>query len=301
MDHETISKAALDWALSKVGCAYSQPKRTEKNIFDCSSLVARAYSAQGKKWKYGGNVPLSNQEVYDDDFELLWPQSYADIGKTLGGSSVIKLALKPGDLQFLCTDSDTPRANRITHVAMVVDAAKIVHARGKAYGVRTDAITTYRGKVCAVSRYNPSCALRNGMKGHRTVALQNALNAFGASLEADGEYGSATLSAVKAYQETIGISNTGIADADTLSKLGLLPVEESADGDASQELSEDLIQITGNTVNIRLGPGIDWPSIGIAHKDETYEAVVLEGWQPILLDGEIRWISKKYVEKCAGD
>ena len=29
-----------------------------------------AYSAQGKRWKYGGSVPTSNQEIYDDDFEL---------------------------------------------------------------------------------------------------------------------------------------------------------------------------------------------------------------------------------------
>lgn len=76
-----ISQNAAAWALGKVGCAYSQAKRIQEKVFDCSSLVARAYSAQGKKWKHSGSVPISMYEVYDDEFELLWPETYADIGK----------------------------------------------------------------------------------------------------------------------------------------------------------------------------------------------------------------------------
>ena len=80
MSYTTLAQSAADWALSKVGCAFSQAQRTQENIFDCSSRVARAYSAQGKRWKYGGSVPTSNKEIYDDDFELLWPATYAQIG-----------------------------------------------------------------------------------------------------------------------------------------------------------------------------------------------------------------------------
>ena len=85
MSYTSLAQSAVDWALSKVGCAYSQAQRTQENIFDCSSLVARAYSAQGKRWKYGGSVPTSNKEIYDDDFELLWPATYARIGKSSAG------------------------------------------------------------------------------------------------------------------------------------------------------------------------------------------------------------------------
>ena len=35
-----IARAAAQWAMSKKGCQYSQAKRTQDNIFDCSSLVA---------------------------------------------------------------------------------------------------------------------------------------------------------------------------------------------------------------------------------------------------------------------
>ena len=199
MSYTTLAQSTADWALSKVGCAYSQAKRTQENIFDCSSLVARAYSAQGKRWKYGGSVPTSNKEIYDDDFELLWPATYAQIGKSFGGASVINMAKQPGDLQFLCTDSGTSRANKITHVTMVADRDTIVHARSTKYGVQTDDIDLYAGKVCALLRFDPSAPMRKGMRGPRVKALQEELIAQGADIEADGIFGTATEKAADKY------------------------------------------------------------------------------------------------------
>ena len=287
MSYTTLAQSAVDWALSKVGCAYSQAKRAQENIFDCSSLVARAYSAQGKRWKYDGSVPTSNKEIYDDDFELLWPATYAQIGKSFGESSVINMAKQPGDLQFLCTDSGTSRLNRITHVAMVADAKNIVHARGKAYGVCVNRISHYAGKVCAVSRFNPEGTLRAGMKGWRTLTLQQKLNALGASLETDGEYGSTTAGAVKAFQHARNLPATGEADRATLEALGLAAADSGSG-------TENVVRITGDTVNVRRGPGTDYESIAIAHKGDTLPAVVADGWQPVLFGGEIRWVSMKY-------
>ena len=168
-----------------MGCPYSQANRTRENTFDCSSLVARAYAAQGKQW-LGTGVPLSYQEVYDDEFQLLWPETYGEIGKTLGGGEVLKRANAPGDLQFLCTDASTTRNNRITHVAMAVDERRIVHARGRAYGVCTNALTHYAGKVCAVVRYQPVAPLRQGMRGLRTLALLYCLMVVVAGLRQAG-------------------------------------------------------------------------------------------------------------------
>lgn len=301
MNYESIAQSAAKWALSKLGCNYSQAKRTQENIFDCSSLVARAYTVQDKQWRYGGSVPRSNQEVYDDDFELLWPAAYADIGKTYGDLSAINLAKKPGDLQYLCTDSGTSRSNRITHIAMVADSSKIVHARGKAYGVCTNAINHYSGKICAVSRYNPSCTLRSGMKGFRTLRLQQALNAQGASLTEDSEYGGDTANAIKAYQEVNGLPVTGQADATTLKMLGLLPSTSTSDEKTNTGTTlRNTVAITGRTVNIRSGPGTDFGTVKIAHKGDTFEAIDSDGWQPIWLNGTIRWVSNKYTEFHAG-
>lgn len=201
-DAADIAAKASSWAKSKVGCRYSQAQRDKEGIFDCSSLVARAYAAQGVDWAcVGKEIPLSCEEVYSDQFELLWPADYAKIGKTFGGESVIAKAKQPGDLHFLCTSRSTSRANKITHVTMVASATTIVHARGTAYGVRLDDIALYKGKVCAVCRYNPTAPLRQGMRGLRVKALQERLNAKGAKLETDGIYGAKTAAAVKKYGE----------------------------------------------------------------------------------------------------
>ena len=282
-----IAADAAAWALSKVGCPYSQEKRNQDGVFDCSSLVARAYAAQGKRWRYGGSVPRSNQEVYDDDFELLWPEKYSEIGRKFGGADVLERADQPGDLQFLCTDSGTSRLNRITHVAMVADAKNIVHARGKAYGVCVNRISHYAGKVCAVARFNPEGTLRAGMKGWRTLALQQKLNALDASLETDGEYGSTTAGAVKAFQHARNLPATGEADRATLETLGLIAADSGSG-------TENVVRITGDTVNVRRGPGTEYESIAIAHKGDMLPTVAADGWQPVLFGGEIRWVSMKY-------
>lgn len=198
----SIAKAAAGWALDKVGMAYSQTLRATEKYFDCSSLVARAYAAQGVPWDLvGKELPTSTQEVYSDQFRLLWPEKYSEIGRKFGGSAVIEEGKRAGDLQFICTNSKTGRANRITHVTMVVDAQQIVHARGTRYGVRRDGIDLYAGKICAVLRYDPDAPLRRGMRGLRVAALQRALNCRGAGLKVDGVYGAATERAVKKYGE----------------------------------------------------------------------------------------------------
>lgn len=298
MNSKDIAAKAAAWALDKVGCQYSQPKRNEEGIFDCSSLVARAYSAQGKQWKYGGSVPRSNQEVYDDDFELLWPESYDAIGKQMSGSSVIALAKQEGDLQFLCTDSDTERTNKITHVTMVASSSKIVHARGKAYGVCTNSLNHYSGKVCAVVRYNPECTLRRGMKGYRTQVLQQALNANGAALEADGDFGKLTEDSVMVFQKEHGMTATGEADAATLQALGLLPGEKLSNQSSEDDVTEgvDRVLITGGTVNVRYGPGTDFPIAFVANKGDVFEAAKAAGWIPIRIDDQLRWVSTRYAQ-----
>ena len=295
MTHSEVAKGARDWAVSKVGCAYSQAKRTQEKIFDCSSLVARAYSAQGKAWKYGGRMPVSCNEVYDDDFELLWPATHAEIGKKLGGSSVIALARQPGDLQFLRTSSSS-RANKITHVTMVASASKIVHARGTAYGVRQDSLTHYAGKVCALVRYNPACDLVLGHRGYRTAALQKALNAKGgADLSGDGEFGSATVAALKAFQKAAGLPVTGIGDAATRAALGLTPAVDKPT-ELEQPAQPGGVRVTGDEVNIRTGPGTDFDVVKAVKKGALLAPVGVDGWRPVQLNGEVCWISEKYSE-----
>ena len=300
MDYTDIAKSARDWAVSKIGCNYSQAKRTQERIFDCSSLIARAYSAQGKAWKYGGRVPLSCNEVCDDDFELVWPATYAEIGKKLGGSSVIAKANQPGDLQFLNTIK-TSRVNKITHVTMVASASKIVHARGTAYGVRMDSLTHYAGKVCALVRYNPGCNLVLGHKGYRTAAMQKVLNNNGADLTADGEFGEETLAALKTFQQKAGVPVTGRGDAATRAALGLVSASDGSDTVAPADPMRPVtpakgIHVTGNTVNIRVGPGTGYDIVKDVKKGTVLTPVDTAGWRSVLVGDDVCWISEKYTE-----
>jgi hypothetical protein len=274
--------------MGQIGCAYSQAKRTQAKIFDCSSLVARAYSAMGKLWMWGGPVPTSMNEVYDDEFELLWPDRYDQIGQSLGGAGEIKLGAEPGDLQFLCTDKATTRHNKITHVTMVADKKTIVHARGTKSGVRTDDIALYSGKVCAIARYNPEGPLRPGMKGNRVKAMQKALNQNGADLNGDGEFGPKTLAALKAFQQAKGLAVDGLAGAETMRAL----TGQRPDG---AEEGSGTVWVTGDTVNVRTGPGTGYAIAKIAKKGERYEAADLADWVPIALNGSVFYLSRKYV------
>lgn len=264
-----IAAQAAAWALDKLGCRYSQADRLEEDAFDCSSLVARAYAAQGVVWGcQGAPVPTSNREVYDDHFRLLWPESYDQIGQTFGGKDVLALADRPGDLQFLCTDRSTSRANRITHVALVAGDGRIVHARGKAYGVRQDERGLYAGKVCALTRYDPEAPLRQGMQGGRVKALQHALNARGAALEEDGIYGEKT---AQAYAKHLGTA-----------------------GPETPETPVAQVEITGERVNLRAGPGTDYPVLDTLRAGELLALVDTEGWRTVLRDGVLAYVSKAY-------
>lgn len=263
----TINEKAAKWALTKVGYKYSQPKRLQENYFDCSSLVARAYQACGYEFTCeGAPIPTSNKEVYDDCFELLWPSTYAEIGKKFGGKEEIKLGTKAGDLQYIRTSSSS-RANKITHIAMVANKDTIVHARGTNYGVVTNDINLYNGKICAITRYNPKCELRIGHIGDRVRALQKQLNAKGANLTVDGVYGKDTAAAVAKYSTSSTNTQTSNKVTST-AKFGVC---------------------NAGAVNIRKGAGISNASIGIIRKDEKL----------LYLDNNSDWV--KVSAKINGD
>jgi hypothetical protein len=186
-------------------------------------------------------------------------------------------------------------------VAMVASDTKIVHARGTAYGVRKDSISLYAGKICALIRYNPDCDLVYGHKGFRTKALQKALNANGADLTGDGEFGPKTQAAVKAFQKAKGLPVTGKGDPATRAALGLAPAVTDPAVEAPAEPATPAptagVRVTGGTVNIRTGPGTSYDIVKAVKKGSILTPVDTEGWRPVLVNGAVRWISAKYTEE----
>ena len=89
---------------------------------------------------------------------------------------------------------------------------------------------------------------------------------------------------MKAFQYARYLPATGEADRATLEALAA----------ASGGETENVVRITGDTVNVRRGPGTEYESIGIVRKGDTLPAVAAEDWLPVLFGGEIRWVSMKY-------
>lgn len=59
---------------------------------------------------------------------------------------------------------------------------------------------------------------------------------------------------------------------------------------------EHSVKITGNSVNIRKGPGTDYGVVQVANKGDTFANVDVSGWRPIQIGGDVRWVSDKYSE-----
>jgi peptidoglycan hydrolase-like protein with peptidoglycan-binding domain len=59
------------------------------------------------------------------------------------------------------------------------------------------------------------------MSSEKTKKIQEALNAHGGKLKADGKFGKGTKNALKKFQKENGLKVTGKADKETMEKLGM--------------------------------------------------------------------------------
>ena len=55
------------------------------------------------------------------------------------------------------------------------------------------------------------------------------------------------------------------------------------------------LAVTGGSAYIRTGPGTQYAKVAVAKDGEVLATVSTEGWAPVLVNGEMRWISEKYV------
>ncbi len=62
------------------------------------------------------------------------------------------------------------------------------------------------------------------------------------------------------------------------------------------EEPEHGVKITGNSVNIRKGPGTDYGVVQVVNNGDTFASVDVSGWRPIQIGGDVRWVSDKYSE-----
>lgn len=140
--------------------------------------------------------------------------------------------------------------------------------------------------------------LRDGDCGADVEELQQRLRAAGYDPgEIDGEYGPNTEGAVKALQKDAGIAVDGEFGPDSLKALEALEVDDGRDEEAENKpTSAGNVAVSGGDAYIRTGPGTQYPKAGVAHDGERFTHANPDGWVPVLVGGEIRWISGKYAK-----
>ena len=141
--------------------------------------------------------------------------------------------------------------------------------------------------------------LKKGMKGPDVKTLQEKLMELGYKLPkygADGEYGGETVEAVKDFQKASGLSVDGQFGPKSLAAL-MDALAGDAPEDEDKPVASDEVEITGGTVNLRLGPGTQYESVAIARKGDELDKAQTEGWIPVILGGRVVWVSGKYAKE----
>lgn len=129
--------------------------------------------------------------------------------------------------------------------------------------------------------------LKKGMEGEDVKELQTRLIALGYSMPkygADGDYGSETVSAVKAFQEDNGLEVDGEFGSKSLAAL---------------EAAKKTVKIVNGNCNIRTQGNTSGDILGVARKGETYVYAGETnniGWNRIIYKDTNGWVSGKYSE-----
>ena len=154
--------------------------------------------------------------------------------------------------------------------------------------------------------------LRNPLvRGDDVKELQELLTALGyAPGEIDGYYGVKTAAAVKEFQRaTGGLEVDG--DYGPLTHAALMDAVSALEGEASEDEpsadapadTEDvpMVVITGNTVNVRKGPGTSYGIITRTNKGKRYThiATARNGWLCIKVGDVAAWVSNVYAQMDA--
>jgi len=138
--------------------------------------------------------------------------------------------------------------------------------------------------------------LARGDSGADVAELQDALARLGFDPQGiDGEFGPNTQKAVKAAQQALGLPVTGEADLATIQAIQAA-LDQVVDPDEPGSEPEPGIHVTGDSVNIRTGPGTDYDVVAQAKKGDVLATVKTDGWYPVLVGGDVRWISAQYTQ-----
>lgn len=277
--------------------------KTQKGYSDCSSAVRAAIKA-ATGIDIGGNTSAQINNRTKKGIVV----------HTTDGYFPDESMLLPGDCLYFKGNTSHPLD--VGHVEMYIGNGKCCgHGSGTGPKVRnmkdycqSRASKTRRYFMAVRWIFDDNAApdepgtLREGMYDNKDVQLmQKNLISLGYDLGADGadgDFGRKTADAVKSFQENNGLTATGIAGPETLARIqqkleGLSDPEESI---LPNLPTMNAVTVASGSWNVRTGPGTEFPSAGIVRGSETLEKVDLNGWTPVLYNGEVRFIGPSAVK-----
>lgn len=144
--------------------------------------------------------------------------------------------------------------------------------------------------------------LKTGCEGEDVKTLQEYLLQLGydvGSYGADGDFGSATERAVKAFQTDQGLDSDGQYGEKTHAALMTALDAKAETPSVPSEPTNDLTVADGAWC-VRTGPGTAYPVAGYVHGGDKVSKIDPGNWQPIEFGGEVRYISKKAIAQEGG-
>lgn len=278
--------------------------KTQKGYSDCSSACRAAIkAATGIDIGSNTSAQINNRTIK------------GVVVHTTDGYFPDESKLLPGDCIYFKGNTSHPLD--VGHVEMYIGNGKCCgHGSGTGPKIRNmksycqDRANSKKRYFMAI-RWIPDEAgtpeepgtLREGMYDNKDVQLlQKNLISLGYDLGADGadgDFGRKTAEAVKSFQENNGMAATGIADPNTLAKIqqqleGLSDPEETV---LPSLPTLNAVTIANGKWNVRTGPSTEFPSAGIVRGGDKLEKIDLEGWIPVIYNGEVRFIGPGAVKK----
>lgn len=278
---------------------------TQAGFSDCSSAVRAAIKAAAGI-DIGGNTSAQINNRKKGIIVHETTGYYPDVSKLL-----------PGDCLYFKGNDSHPLD--VGHVEMYIGNGKVCgHGSGTGPKIR-DMMDYCKSRATAKRRYFMAIRwiisdgesdgevlprdLKRDHVGDDVKLLQLDLIAMGYSLGsygADGDFGPNTEEAVKAFQTANGLTPDGVVGELTRAKIKALR-DSQGDSDDTDEVvqvkPENGVTIAPGTFNVRTGPSTSYPSAGVVSGGAVLEIVDLDGWTPVLYNGEVRFIGPKAVKK----
>lgn len=179
--------------------------------------------------------------------------------------------------------------------------AKVTSGKWTNWGQLPASMLNYiSGEVQAVTYKLGDRELSKGSKGEDVIELQKLLLAKGydlGSYGADGDFGSKTLAAVKAFQTDRKLTVNGVVNAAVVAALNTADTSYLPEPTTGFETGTKIVTITTDSVNARVGDSQKYETMGYVHKGDVFEWVAdspTTGWHAIRMDKGIRWVSPNY-------